>query len=146
MKAIPDGKIPCAIAILLFASCCTAVSGPPTTESAIGKDEVRFSAMGMYAKHRSSKHVGTEYVPLSIWTEAVRALDPLYVYVHGLDIVVVLMRDGDTEQGVYLFNPLSSSGGHGLSEAGFTLGEPEDHGGHPFVRESPTTIGVGTDK
>jgi hypothetical protein len=46
--------------------------------------------------------VGTE------WSEAVRALDPMRVYTHRMNTVVVLESIDGVEHGKYIYNPVSS--------------------------------------
>ena len=48
------------------------------------------------------------YIPLSCWHETIRELDPLYVYMHRLNIVVVLKRKNEIEEGKYIRVSLSS--------------------------------------
>ena len=50
----------------------------------------------------------SEYIPLSCWYKHIRDLDPLYVYDHRGNIVVVLNRKGDIEEGKYIPTDLAS--------------------------------------
>ncbi len=53
---------------------------------------------------------GTETDPLpeKYWPEAMDSLQPIEMYVHRNNLVVVQGRDGSSEWGVYVPNPLSS--------------------------------------
>ena len=61
-----------------------------------------------YTRLKSISHIGRPYIPLSCWHETIRELDPLYVYMHRLNIVVVLKRKNDVEEGKYMYVSLSS--------------------------------------
>jgi len=71
----------------------------------------RNCAMRTWKKYVESKRRESEFIPFSCWDDEIRRLDPLYVYHHHVNIVVVLKRMGRTEEGLYIANPLSSSTG-----------------------------------
>ena len=64
-------------------------------------------------------HVPPYYLPLECWAKPIRDLNPLYVYKHRINIVVVLQRSRESEEGLYLCIPVSSydpSGGDDVFE------------------------------
>jgi len=104
--------------------------------------------MKTWRDHASASGSYSEYISLRCWARPIRELDPLYVYHHRLNIVVVQKREGNREEGVYIPNLLSSSGsvapGHPVE--GFIL-EKDDSGKgcHPFRRERPTNHAIQAD-
>ena len=47
-------------------------------------------------------------IPARYWSDALKALHPVRVYVHRLNVVVVQQVENNTEQGKYITNPISS--------------------------------------
>jgi hypothetical protein len=54
------------------------------------------------------RHKEGDTIPESQWAPAVRDLNPLRVYVHGVDIVIVLEESPTQESGKYVVSGLSS--------------------------------------
>ena len=47
-------------------------------------------------------------VPQEFWGEAIKELKPVRVYMHNVNVVVVLRASGPTEEGLYIYIPISS--------------------------------------
>lgn len=47
-------------------------------------------------------------IPPKYWTEEIRALDPIRVYIHRANLAVVQKVVGDAEEGKYFYIPISS--------------------------------------
>ena len=93
-------------------------------------------AMQTWAAYRKGGRTDSEFIPLSCWSEPIRKLDPIYVYHHRVNIVVVLTRKGAIEEGVYIGNPISSSFISEDEEVdGFTIVSMDGEGLTRFVRE-----------
>ena len=79
-----------------------------------------------------------EEVPTICWTSSIRALHPLRVYLHRLNVAVVQAASGDTEEGKYVTVPISSyaprSGDDGFT---FTHGHA---GVYDFKRSLRSTL------
>ena len=118
------------ILFLLCAWCCTAMS-QQTLETDIAWER---AAMETHAKFNKLQRRDSEYIPLSCWAEPIRNLDPLYVYHHRVNIVVVLKRTGETEEGVYIQNMVSS---FIMSKEvdGFSLRGTDEAGLRHFIRQ-----------
>ena len=55
------------------------------------------------------QRVGNEIqIPSNYWADPIRALNPLKVYMHRINIVVVLRLHDDIEEGKYILLPISS--------------------------------------
>ena len=139
MRCAPHKLLPGVILFLLFTWCCATLAQPKTGEEKVpykvpvwqaGTTEAKapktlvweISAMETWASFSERPRPLPEYIPLSCWAQRIRALDPLYVYRHGMNIVVVLKREGEAEEGVYLHNPISSSAPFSKEFDGFRLG------------------------
>lgn len=68
------------------------------------------AAANTWKKHVGPYHHGysNKYIPLSCWHKDIRDLDPLYVYHHVANIVVVLKHKDNIEEGVFIHQPFSS--------------------------------------
>lgn len=90
------------------------------------------TAEEVWKKYVAVKRMDSEYIPASCWNDEIRRLDPIYVYQHHTNIVVVQKRIGDRERevGIYIINPLASTS----SDDGFTLLPAGQKGAAPFVR------------
>jgi len=160
MRRAPHKLLPGVVLFLLFTWCCATLAQPTAGEAKVpykvpvwqaGTTEAKFAktlvwwaaASGTWASFSSLPRPRPEYIPLSFWAKRIRALDPIYVYCHGMNIVVVLKREGETEEGAYLLNGLSSFGIPSMDFAGFSLGKADETGLHRFVRRRPSAQKAG---
>jgi hypothetical protein len=91
-----------------------------------------------WAKNIRPDRWTSEFIPLNYWHEAIRELDPLYVYYHKDCIAVVLKRSKTIEEGLYIPTVLNSSVILiGKEIEGFTFTQT-DNGYYRFVRNRPT--------
>jgi hypothetical protein len=52
----------------------------------------------------------------TVWADSIAKLKPLYVYTHGVNIVIVRSRQGEDEEGFYVALSIASSGGPNAKE------------------------------
>jgi len=76
---------------------------PATAGADAGVDPLWSDGLETLGRHREG-----DTIPESEWAPAVRELNPLRVYVHGVDIVVVLEESPTKEAGKYIVSGLSS--------------------------------------
>jgi len=81
-------------------------------ESALAPDTLAGAAYETYGRHVRAVNAGTAKpstdIPQDYWSEAIKALKPLRVYKHRVNIVVVQAVTGETETGKYIYIPVSS--------------------------------------
>ena len=91
---------------------------------ASGKD-LGSAGWDTYAKYANALRAGQETavgdereIPAEYWCDAIKALNPVKVYLHRLNVVVVQHIENGTEEGKYIYNLLSSyspqTGGDGF--------------------------------
>jgi hypothetical protein len=78
-------------------------SAPATVGADAGVDPLWSDGLETLGAHREG-----DTIPDSEWAPAVRELNPLRVYVHGVDIVIVLEDSPTQEAGKYIVSGLSS--------------------------------------
>jgi hypothetical protein len=101
---IVAAAIGCAPVPKMGSSRGTATDAAPATVGAdAGVDPLWSAGLETLGRHREG-----DTIPESEWAPAVRELNPLRVYVHGLDIVVVLEESPTHEAGKYIVSGLSS--------------------------------------
>lgn len=114
--------------------CLVAVPGcQPGTgadDSSRSPDTLARAAYETYIRYGKAIRAGTvksthEIVPKAYWTDGIKALNPINVYLHRNNIVVVQRVSGAAEEGKYIYVPISSyipqSG-----DDGFTFTEDTD--------------------
>lgn len=112
---------------------------PRTTadESSASPDTLPRAAYETYLRYDKAIRAGTvksthEIIPKAYWSDGIKALNPINVYLHRNNIVVVQRVSGATEEGKYLYVTISSymptSG-----DDGFTFTEETD-GVYDFTR------------
>ncbi len=82
-------------------------SVPPYPESLTGEAQTTYVSY-ITAVQAGREPVDDFTIPPRYWTEAVRALHPLRVYVHETNVAVVQKMVGDVEHGIYISVPVSS--------------------------------------
>lgn len=101
----------------------SAVRGPGFSPDTAG------AAYKTYVQYVRAVHAGKEKVsddiPEQCWADGIKALKPVKVYLHRVNIVAVQRVSSETEQGKYIYIPVSSyipqSG-----DDGFTFTEHKD--------------------
>lgn len=75
-------------------------------------DDLTGDAYKTYSAHANAIDEGTEKhgteIPPTYWAVRIRALDPIRVYIHRINIVVVQRFSNGTEEGKYIYIPISS--------------------------------------
>jgi len=75
-------------------------------------DELVRDATKTYAAYVNAVNAGTEEpgadIPPAYWAERIKALQPLKVYTHRVNIVVVQRVTDGIEEGIYIYIPISS--------------------------------------
>jgi len=97
------------LASLGLASGCQ--TSPPFERAvrAIGAETLVMAAWRTHAHYiRDHRDAPGESVPASYWEEPLRQLKPLRVYLHRVNVVVVLRENRQGEEGLYLCIPISS--------------------------------------
>lgn len=57
---------------------------------------------------KKSSATNSNYIPEKCWTEEIKSLKPIRVYMHGANTVIVLQETAVSESGIYVYNLLSS--------------------------------------
>ncbi len=74
--------------------------------------DIRGEALATCAAHGKAIKAGTEKrnaeIPPVYWADRIRALNPIRIYTHRVNIVIVQRVGDGTEEGKYIYNPLSS--------------------------------------
>ncbi|MFA5863704.1 MAG: M56 family metallopeptidase [Phycisphaerae bacterium] len=108
-------------------------AGSPDPALGYWKNDLVQGAELTYMRHmRKGKNSGDNGIAPELWTEPVRELKPLYVYTHMANLVVVLKKTDQVEEGLYIALPISSSIPDGGSD-GFVLTAKKD-GVYHFTR------------
>jgi len=109
---------------------------PATIGADAGVDPLWSDGLETLGGHREG-----DTIPESEWAPAVRELNPLRVYVHGLDIVIVLEESPTQESGKYVVSGLSSKMLQ-QGDGGFTFSpDPEAQRAAPRVEVYDFTRG-----
>ena len=96
--------------MLLAARGCQSNEGP--TSPSLFPDDLTGDAHATYAAHTRAINAGTEAlateIPSTYWADRIKALNPVKVYTHRVNIVVVQRISHGTEEGKYVYIPISS--------------------------------------
>lgn len=99
-----------ALAILCYACGCRSSSQPGSPS--LFPDDLSGDAHKTYAAHVRAINAGTEKlstgIPPTYWADRIKALNPIKVYTHRVNIVVVQRSSDGTEEGKYIYIPVSS--------------------------------------
>lgn len=102
------------LGVFLAVLCCICgcqSKGQPTAASLYPNELVR-DAWKTHAAYIKAINAGIEKpgtdIPSVYWAKRIKALQPLYVYTHMANIVVVQHVADGTEQGKYIWIPISS--------------------------------------
>ena len=96
--------------ILLAAGGCESDTGPQS--ASLFPNDIAGDAHATYVAHVRAINAGTETssaeIPPACWADGIKALDPIKVYTHRVNIVVVQRAGDGTEEGKYIYVPVSS--------------------------------------
>ncbi len=100
-------------AILLSCFLSPGQGSKPRVQSVPSSNELVHAAVATYAKFnrgyagRREKRGETD-IPPSCWDEPIKDLRPVKVYLHRVNVVVVLRFKDNVEEGKYIYQPISS--------------------------------------
>ena len=78
---------------------------------------------------------GEYEIPSICWSDAIKELKPVKVYDHRLNVAIVLRIQDGKEEGIYVFNPISSWFPIGDNTDGFEfIRRTEEHNAIDFRR------------
>jgi hypothetical protein len=97
---------------LMLPAACGCQSKEVAESSSLSPEELVKAAEATYVARRNATRGGTrdptnEYYPV-YWADGIKALNPIRVYKHRTNIVVVQRITDGTEQGKYICLPISS--------------------------------------
>jgi len=140
---------------LLIAGCVCSWLASAQSEKAAKKEpwyvrDLPSAAEAAWPKYLSTYGIlgpDSEYLPLSCWYKPIRDLDPLYVYHHRVNIVVVQNRKDDIEEGKYICLSISSYRPNTMDAVdGFAFSRnPENGNPYNGVFDFKRKIGKATD-
>jgi hypothetical protein len=100
-------------AMLLFCVFCAGQTDRPSSPPALSSNELVLAAETTYRNYsrgcaeRRTDDGGIE-IPSRCWAEPIKALKPIRVYTHRVNIVVVQRFQNNVEEGKYIYIPISS--------------------------------------
>ena len=106
-----------ATALLLTFPLAAAQTRYPSAEATLFPDNLSGAAHQTYANFIHAYNTGKEKawpeeaeveIPSKYWTDPIKALKPLKVYIHRINIVVVQRIENGIEKGKYIYIPVSS--------------------------------------
>jgi hypothetical protein len=100
------------VSLAVLCCVCGCRSTPQPIARSLYSDELVRDALQTYTAHVRAVSAGTEQpgsdIPPAYWAEGIKALQPLRVYTHRINIVVVQHVADGTEEGKYIYIPVSS--------------------------------------
>ncbi len=101
----------CSLLLVLGCACACRPTSQPSASltSADHPDDLCQDATETYLAYVQAFEPGTETdVPSNHWSRGIRALQPVRVYLHRANVVVVQQVSGEIERGKYIQGPVSS--------------------------------------
>lgn len=99
------------LCLILLAVCGCQSNESPQSPS-LFPDDITGDAQATYAAYVQAINAGTETltseIPSTYWADRIKALNPIKVYTHRINIVVVQGISNGTEEGKYIYIPISS--------------------------------------
>jgi hypothetical protein len=118
--------------VVLLLAVCSCQSDTGSESPSFFPDDITGDAHAMYA--RADKSSGE--IPPVYWPDRIKALNPIKVYTHRVNIVVVQRANRGSEEGMYINIPVSSylprSG-----DDGFTFTRTDIDGAYDYRRSKP---------
>ena len=98
--------------LCLLLAACGCQSNEEPESSSLSPDDLKAAAYATYLNRRNATRGGTpdptnEFYP-TYWADGIKALNPIKVYKHRTNIVVVQRIIDGTEEGKYICLPISS--------------------------------------
>jgi len=119
------------LAVLILSGCRTDRT-PRELVAHVGSDKLVTEATWALAKFVSEYKAAPGELPSRFWGKSIRELDPVRVYNHRFNLVVVLESSATEERGVYI-SAIQSSYAPRDGDDKFSF-EPIDGGVYSFVR------------
>ncbi len=105
------------LCLVMLAACGCQPSETPESPS-LFSDDLAGDAYATYAAHHRAIKAGTETlvtetpstyrIPSTYWADRIKALNPIKVYTHRINLVVVQRISDGIEEGKYIYIPISS--------------------------------------
>ena len=76
--------------------------------SEIDATDLSEAAQSTFARHVRSGTAESGDISSQFWTDPIRKLNPIRVYKHRANVVVVLKQSDELEEGLYIYIPVSS--------------------------------------
>jgi hypothetical protein len=104
-------------ALLLISLLAATQTRNPSEEATLSPDYLSDAAHQTYVNHLRAYNAGEEkawpegteaQIPPKYWTNSIKALKPLKVYLHRVNMVVVQRIENGIEEGKYILLPISS--------------------------------------
>lgn len=100
------------LSIILLAGCADRSNWDGHPSSTTPGDDITWDAQATHAAYTRATIAGTEkprdVIPPACWSAGIKQLKPLKVYTHRVNIVVVQRVTETTEEGKYIYIPISS--------------------------------------
>lgn len=97
---------------LMQLSTCGCQSNEGPKSPSLFPDDITGDAQATHAAYVRAIDAGAETltteIPSTYWADRIRALNPIKVYTHRINIVVVQRISDGTEEGKYIYIPISS--------------------------------------
>jgi len=110
-------RITMAVMMLSLSMLAAGQTNRPLSEPALSPDDLSNAAHQTYANYNRAFQAGEEKaqegsaeieIPSKYWADPIKALKPLKVYIHLVNIVVVQRIQNGIEEGKYIYIPVSS--------------------------------------
>lgn len=139
LSGMQSRRLSLAAVVVAVMCCCGCRCTPQPQALSLFPDNLMGDAHRTYAAYVRASHAGAELtgpdIPPTYWTDRIKALHPLKVYTHRVNIVVVQKVVGDVEQGKYINIPVSSYFPMTGTD-GFTFTPTKDTGVFDFKRST----------
>jgi hypothetical protein len=103
--------LPVGLCLILLAA-CGCQSNEASNSPSLASCDIARDAQATYSAHGRAVRAGTETltteIPSTYWADRIKALNPIKVYTHRVNIVVVQRISDGTEEGKYIYIPISS--------------------------------------
>src|SRR5512139_54400 len=103
----------CLLAILLLHGNSDCQTNKPPQEPSLSSSELGKAAHATYVNYNKDIQAGRiegrgADIPSKYWEEKIKALQPIKVYLHRMNLVVVQRVRDNIEEGKYIYLPISS--------------------------------------
>ncbi len=103
----------CLAAILLLHGLSAGQTSKPQQEPSLSSTELGKAAYATFVNYNKDRQAGRAEgngadIPSRYWEEKIKALQPIKVYLHRMNLVVVQRVRDNIEEGKYIYLPISS--------------------------------------